>query len=159
MDVVIRPAVTDDLEPIAEIYAHHVLTGVATFEVTPPDPDEWRRFDAATERELPFVTAALDGKVVGYGFCAHGRRGQPIATPSKIRFTWRPARSAWASAASCSTPCSRAAPVQAFGKSSPSLSIRMVRLLLHCAVIADSSMPAGWLDTLLLQRSIGEVTD
>jgi L-amino acid N-acyltransferase YncA len=30
MDVVIRPAVTDDLEPIAEIYAHHVLTGVAT---------------------------------------------------------------------------------------------------------------------------------
>jgi L-amino acid N-acyltransferase YncA len=71
MDVVIRTAVTDDLEPIAEIYAHHVLTEVATFEVTPPDSDEWRRrFDAATERELPFVTAALDGKVVGYGFCA-----------------------------------------------------------------------------------------
>lgn len=71
MDVAIRPAVTDDLDAIAGIYSHHVLTGVATFELAPPDSDEWkRRFDAVAEGELPFVTATVDGKVVGYGYCA-----------------------------------------------------------------------------------------
>ena len=71
MDIVIRPAVTDDLDAIAEIYAHHVLTGVATFELTPPDSDEWRRrFDAVAERELPFATATLGGEVAGYGYRA-----------------------------------------------------------------------------------------
>ena len=98
-----------------------------------------------------------------------GRRGRPIATPSKIRFTSRPVRSGWASAASYSTPFSRAAPAQAFGRSSPLSSIQMVRLLLHCTVISRG-VDAGrltavgfkhgrWLDTLLLQRSIGAVTD
>ena len=71
MNIVIRPAVTDDLNAIAEIYAHYVLTGVATFELTPPDSGEWRRrFDAVAERELPFVTATLDGGVAGYAYCA-----------------------------------------------------------------------------------------
>ncbi|MGZ8747427.1 MAG: N-acetyltransferase family protein [Mycobacterium sp.] len=70
-DIVVRPAVTDDLDTIAEIYAHHVLTGVATFELTPPDSDEWqRRFDAVAQRELPFVTATLGGEVADYGYCA-----------------------------------------------------------------------------------------
>lgn len=70
MDIAVRPAVTDDLDAIAEIYAHHVLTGVATFELTPPDADEWRRrFDTVAERELPFLTATLDGQVAGYGYC------------------------------------------------------------------------------------------
>ena len=70
-DVVIRPAITDDLGAIAQIYAHHVLTGVATFELTPPDSDEWlKRFDSVAERVLPFVTATLDGEVAGYGYCA-----------------------------------------------------------------------------------------
>ena len=41
MNATIRPATTDDLGAIAEIYAHHVQTGVATFEVTPPDRTEW----------------------------------------------------------------------------------------------------------------------
>jgi phosphinothricin acetyltransferase len=71
MDVAIRTAVTDDLDAIAEIYSHHVLTGVATFELTPPDQNEWRRrFEAVADRELPFVTATLDGKIAGYGYCA-----------------------------------------------------------------------------------------
>jgi phosphinothricin acetyltransferase len=70
-DVTIRMATTDDLDAIAEIYAHHVRTGVATFELTPPDRAEWlRRFDAIVAQGLPFVTATLDGEVAGYGYCA-----------------------------------------------------------------------------------------
>ena len=41
-DIVIRPRGPDDLEAIGKIYAHHVLTGVATFELTAPDATEWQ---------------------------------------------------------------------------------------------------------------------
>jgi phosphinothricin acetyltransferase len=66
----VRAATSEDLDPIGEIYAHHVLTGVATFETTPPDREEWgRRFRAVTDAGLPFLTAKLDGAVVGYAYC------------------------------------------------------------------------------------------
>ena len=32
-----RAATSDDLDAVAEIYAHYVLTSVATFELEPPD--------------------------------------------------------------------------------------------------------------------------
>ncbi|HKV18160.1 MAG TPA: GNAT family N-acetyltransferase [Mycobacterium sp.] len=68
---VVRPAAASDLDSIAEIYAHHVLTGVATFELEPPDAQEWRRrFDAVADSGLPFLIAEFDGAVVGYAYCA-----------------------------------------------------------------------------------------
>ena len=61
---------TDDLDAIAGIYAHHVRTGVATFDVEPPDAREWRRrFDAVTDRGLPFLAAERNGSVAGYAYC------------------------------------------------------------------------------------------
>lgn len=71
MDATIRAATADDLDAIARIYAHHVLTGVATFEVAAPDAAEWqRRFDEIAGKGLPFVAATLDGEVVGYAYCS-----------------------------------------------------------------------------------------
>jgi L-amino acid N-acyltransferase YncA len=56
---------------VTEIYAHHVLTGVATFEITPPDTAEMLgRLGAVTDRGLPFLTALLGDEVVGYAYCA-----------------------------------------------------------------------------------------
>jgi L-amino acid N-acyltransferase YncA len=67
----VRPTTPEDLDAIGEIYAHHVLTGVATFETTPPDRREWtRRHHAVIDGGLPFVTAVADGAVVGYAYCA-----------------------------------------------------------------------------------------
>ncbi|MGV9801682.1 N-acetyltransferase family protein [Mycobacterium sp. NPDC003449] len=67
----IRPTSPDDLDAIGAIYAHHVRTGVATFELTPPDRAEWDlRLATAQERGLPFLTAVFDGVVVGYAYCA-----------------------------------------------------------------------------------------
>lgn len=71
IDVTVRPAATEDLDAIGEIYAHYVRTGVATFELTPPDKPEWlRRFDAVGASGLPFLTATFNGDVVGYAYCA-----------------------------------------------------------------------------------------
>ena len=70
-DIAIRPTSPDDLDAIEEIYAHHVRTGVATFELTAPDRSEWlQRLRAVTARELPFLTAILGGEVAGYAYCA-----------------------------------------------------------------------------------------
>ena len=66
----IRDAVRADLEPVQEIYAHHVIHGLASFEETPPDLAEIeRRWRAATEAGLPYLVAELDGAVVGYAYC------------------------------------------------------------------------------------------
>jgi L-amino acid N-acyltransferase YncA len=69
--VTVRPTSPDDLGAISDIYAHHVRTGVATFELTAPDLGEWLlRFEAVSSRALPFLTATLSGEIVGYAYCA-----------------------------------------------------------------------------------------
>ncbi len=70
-NAVVRATSPDDLDAISSIYAHHVETGVATFELIPPHREEWeRRLAMARERELPFLTAVLDDEIVGYAYCA-----------------------------------------------------------------------------------------
>lgn len=70
-DPIVRPTVAKDLDAIADIYGHHVRTGVATFEIDPPDTEEWRRrFNAVIDAGLPFITAEIDGNVAGYAYCA-----------------------------------------------------------------------------------------
>jgi phosphinothricin acetyltransferase len=71
IDVTVRPATTADLDAISDIYAHYVRTGVATFELIPPDSTEWsRRFDAVAASGLPFLAATVDDEVAGYAYCA-----------------------------------------------------------------------------------------
>jgi L-amino acid N-acyltransferase YncA len=66
-----RAATPDDLKAIAEIYAHYVRTSVATFELDPPEREEWRRrFDSITGADLPFIVTERDGAVAGYAYCA-----------------------------------------------------------------------------------------
>jgi phosphinothricin acetyltransferase len=66
-----RAATLDDLNAIAEIYAHYVRTSVATFELDPPDLDEWgRRFESITGAGLPFLVTERVGSVAGYAYCA-----------------------------------------------------------------------------------------
>lgn len=66
----VRPAAPDDLPAIQAIYAHHVATGLASFEEEGPPLDEMRRrFDEVTGRGLPYLVAELAGEVAGYGYC------------------------------------------------------------------------------------------
>lgn len=63
----IRDAAEADLPAIQAIYAHHVLTGVASFEETPPSVDELRtRLASVLGHGLPYMVAELDGEVAGY---------------------------------------------------------------------------------------------
>ena len=66
----LRDAAPADLAAIQAIYAHHVSTGLATFEEVPPPLDEMRRrYEDVKARGLPYLTAELTGLVAGYGYC------------------------------------------------------------------------------------------
>ena len=76
----IRDADEADLPAIQAIYAHHVLTGVASFEETPPSVDELRARLASVRRHgLPYMVAEIDGEVAGYCY----------ATPYRPRAAYR----------------------------------------------------------------------
>ena len=62
----IRPSQIEDLPSITAIYAHHVLHGTGTFEVTPPTPDDManRRLDVLA-KGLPYLVATEGSTVLG----------------------------------------------------------------------------------------------
>ena len=65
----IRPAIEADLPFVTKIYAHAVLHGTATFELTPPDLAEMtRRYRVLMDGAFPYLVAVLDGIVVGYAY-------------------------------------------------------------------------------------------
>jgi phosphinothricin acetyltransferase len=65
----LRAADDDDLAQVQAIYAHHVLHGVASFELEPPDLAEIaQRRRAMVERGLPCIVAAEGERVLGYAY-------------------------------------------------------------------------------------------
>ncbi len=65
----IRPATEADLPAITDIYQHAVLHGTATFELIPPDVAEMtRRFKSLMDGGYPYLVAALEGGVIGYAY-------------------------------------------------------------------------------------------
>jgi phosphinothricin acetyltransferase len=71
MQPIIRPSKAADVAAIAEIYGYHVLNGLASFELLAPSADEIakRRADVVG-KNFPYLTAEMDGKVVGYAYAS-----------------------------------------------------------------------------------------
>jgi L-amino acid N-acyltransferase YncA len=73
-DVLIRDATRDDMPAIAAIYARHVLTGLATFEIDPPDgPEMHSRWFKIVGAGWPYLVAERAGEVIGYAYAAQFR--------------------------------------------------------------------------------------
>jgi L-amino acid N-acyltransferase YncA len=67
----LRDAEEHDLPAIQAIYAHHVETGLGSFEETAPGISEMiRRYHAIRERGMPYLVAVLDGAVRGFAYVA-----------------------------------------------------------------------------------------
>ena len=68
-EVAVRDAAETDMPAIQAIYAHHVLHGLATFEEVPPSVLEMTgRRAAVLNAGLPYLAAEIDGLVVGYAY-------------------------------------------------------------------------------------------
>ena len=67
----IRPALEADLPAITAIYEHAVRHGTATFELVPPDLAEMtRRYRALMDGGYPYFVALLDGRIAGYAYAS-----------------------------------------------------------------------------------------
>jgi L-amino acid N-acyltransferase YncA len=67
--IAVRACASTDLDAVQAIYAHHVCTGLGTFEEVPPSSAEMRqRFDALVQASFPFLIAAVDGRVGGFAY-------------------------------------------------------------------------------------------
>jgi L-amino acid N-acyltransferase YncA len=162
----LRPAVEGDLAAIQRLYAHHVTTGSASFEETPPDlPEMICRWRAIADAGLPYLVAERAGEVLGYAYAG----------------PYRP-RSAYRFSVEDSIYLAPAAQGQGLGKA------LLSRLITDCealgkrqmiAVIGDSAnlasvnlhralgfRPTGtfeaigfkfgrWVDSVLMQRALG----
>src|SRR5947209_1114309 len=73
-DLRIRAAQPADAPRLAQIYGHHVLHGLGTFEEEPPTPEEMdRRRRAVAEAGLPYLVAEDDGGVLGFTYAVQFR--------------------------------------------------------------------------------------
>jgi L-amino acid N-acyltransferase YncA len=69
MNIIIRDSTEADLAAITAIYAHAVGTGVASFELDPPDIAEMaRRRAAVLAGGFPHMVAECHGVVAGYTY-------------------------------------------------------------------------------------------
>ena len=67
--VSLRPVAAGDLAAIAGIYGHHVRPGTASFETDVPDEAEMRRrCQALTGQGYPYLVAEGEGGVLGYAY-------------------------------------------------------------------------------------------
>jgi L-amino acid N-acyltransferase YncA len=67
---VIRPAEPRDAEGCLAVYAPYVATSAATFETTPPDPQDMR--ERIAEAKL-WLVAERDGRIAGYAYASPHR--------------------------------------------------------------------------------------
>lgn len=70
----VRDATEADMGAVAAIYAHHVLTGVASFEEAAPSPNDMAaRRAAVLALGAPYLVAERDGRVAGFAYAGSYR--------------------------------------------------------------------------------------
>ena len=76
-EIIVRDATDADLPAVAAIYAHHVLTGLASFEEAAPTVEEMaRRRQSVLALGAPYLVAELGGRLVGFAY-ANSHRPRP----------------------------------------------------------------------------------
>jgi L-amino acid N-acyltransferase YncA len=166
MSITIRNSSPGDIAAIAQIYAHHVMHGTATFELTPPKGDEMARRRVAVLGEgLPFLVAERGGAIAGYAYAGlyRPRPAYRFTVEDSIYLHPDHLRKGIGRqlltelVARCETGRLRQM-VAVIGDSANTGSIRVHELLgfRHVGVFQGVGWKFGrWLDTVLMQRSLG----
>jgi len=167
--VTVRDAQEQDLPSVQAIYAHHVLHGAASFEETPPSVDELRaRHAAVLAAGLPYLVAESGGEVVGFAYAtawrarpayrytvedsvyvAAGHEGQRIGSALLRALIDR------CEAGSCRQML---AVIADTGNPAPAALHRRFGFALVGTLRAVGFKHGRWLDTLLMQRSVGSAS-
>lgn len=72
--ILVRDANETDMSAVTNLYAKHVLHGLASFEEVPPPLDEMKsRRAGVLKLGLPYLVAELNGRIVGYSYATFYR--------------------------------------------------------------------------------------
>lgn len=164
--VTIRTSRDDDLDAIAAIYAHHVRHGTASFETEPPPVEEMgcRRADILA-RGFPYLVAESGGAVAGYAYAGPYRPRPAYRDTVEDSIYLRPDAAGRGVGTALLTAlveaCAGLGLRQMVAVAGDSANLASVRVHERCGfrvvgVLKDVGYKHGrWLDTVLLQRSLG----
>jgi len=164
--IALRAAGAEDIAAITAIYAFHVRTGTASFELEAPDETEMlRRWRDVTGRGLPYLVAVAGGDLVGYAYAG------PYRPRPAYRFTVEDSiyvrtdaqgrgagRALLAALIEESTRAGARQMIAVIGDAANEASIRLHATLgfRHLGTLFSVGNKFGrWLDVVLMQRALG----
>ena len=162
----IRDATLDDAAAIQAIYAHHVETGLASFEEEAPSVAEMATRQASAHRAgYPYLVAERTGEIVGYAYASvyrsrpayrftledsvyvrHGQEGQGVGSALLAALIARCEAGPWRQM------------IAVIGDSGNAASIALHRRFgfRDVGVLHAVGFKHGhWVDTVLMQRPLG----
>jgi L-amino acid N-acyltransferase YncA len=165
----IRAAVDADVPAIARIYAHHVLTGSASFEVTPPTVEEMRRrHREVLAHNMPYLVASLageDGDIAGYAYATayrarvayrHTVEDSVYVDPASARCGAGRALLSAVIAACEALGCRQMVAVIGDSGNTASIALHAALGFRHAGLLpAVGRKFDRWIDTVLMQRPLG----
>jgi phosphinothricin acetyltransferase len=166
-DVVIRDVADADMPAVQAIYAHHVLNGLASFELEPPDVREMiRRRDTIRAGGYPYRVAVVDGRVLGYAYASQFRpRPAYMHTVEDSVYVADGAhrrgigRRLLADLIDKCTALGYRQMIAVIGDSAnaPSIGVHEALGFRHAGVMKSCGFKFGrWVDTVVMQRPLGE---
>jgi L-amino acid N-acyltransferase YncA len=167
--VKVRAALDADLAAMARIYAHHVLTGTASFEIVPPAVEEMqRRYRDVVARGLPYLVASVTGAagdVAGYAYATayrsrvayrHTVEDSVYVDPAFARCGAGRALLAEVIAACEALGYRQMVAVIGDSGNLASISLHAALGFKHAGVLPDVGRKFDrWIDTVLMQRPLG----
>ncbi len=185
LPIIVRDARDEDVSALTALYAHHVLHGLATFEVEPPDEAEMRRrLHELTGHGFPWLVAEAPlGAATALGQTAFAGAddsptilGYAYAGPYRARIAWRHTiedsiylhpdamgrgigRMLLSRLIEASTARDYRQMVAVIGDSANAASIAVHAAcgFQHVGVLRDVGVKFGrWVDSVLMQRALGE---
>jgi phosphinothricin acetyltransferase len=165
-DVLLRAAKPGDMSEITRIYAHAVRHGTASFELEPPDVAEMTgRYQAMVATGYPYLVAQRAGELLGFAYAGPYRMRPAYrwTVEDSIYVAEQVQRSGVGSALlrrliELSESKGYRQMIAVIGDSANSGSVELHRALgFHMVgTLANTGFKFGrWLDTVLMQRSLG----
>lgn len=167
MTPIIRPSRDDDLPAIAAIYAHAVTHGTASFELEAPDLAEMaRRRAALLAGGYPYLVAEAEETVVGYAYAGPYRARPAYRATVEDSIYVAPDRGGQGIGRELLAALLQACEQRGFRRMvaviGDSASRGSIRLHEAAGFAPVGVLPAvgfkhgRWLDTVLMQRPLGE---
>lgn len=164
--VQLRSVTLDDVAAIHRLYAYHVETGLASWELEPPSGDEMlRRVQAILGAGYPYLVATIADELVGYAYASsyRPRAGYRYTVEDSIYLDPKVAgrgigRYLLSALIRATTECGYRQMIAVIGDSRNLASIRLHAALgfTHIGTFPQVGWKHGqWLDSVMMQLTLG----